>query len=317
VVVGRSTRVARVAVVILAVALGVAVVVAAIAAMRARALTGQVASLTSRAEQAEAEVAAAGEREAALGQRLDEVEAARAQLEGTVAGLEGTVAGLEAERTRLQASVDDSSGELARLDEQMAALRDDLANAQEAAREADAAAVAAVAQADATHDDLVRARTEAEALQVELDELRAMPEPPSSDERPEVAPLLVEGLWALERSRTERTWRQSVTLDPGGPGPFVDGGDPARVAVEVEAAAVREDVGAVIEVDWQVDGPLAPADGLLLLRSAQELLARASRTVEDGVLVVARDGDDLVLSLLGPGREVLDLDGAVVRLAPG
>ena len=31
----------------------------------------------------------------------------------------------------------------------------------------------------------------------------------------------------------------------------------------------------------------------------------------------ARDGDDLVLSLLGPEREALELDGSVVRLPPG
>ena len=132
-----------------------------------------------------------------------------------------------------------------------------------------------------------------------------------------MAALLVEGLWALERTRTERTWRQSVSLDPSGPGPFAGGDDPARVSIEVEAAAVREDVGSVIEVDWQVEGPIPQSDGLLLVRSAQELLARASRTVEDGVLVVARDGDDLLLSLLGPDREALDLDGSVVRLPPG
>jgi hypothetical protein len=307
---GRSTRVARVAVVILAVALGVAVVVAVVAVMRARALSREVEALTTRAGETETELAASAEREQLLEQRLGEAEEGRA-------GLERTVAELEDDRTRLQASVEDSSGELARLDDQLAVLRDDLANAQEAAREADAAAVAAVAQADASHAAVVRALSEAEALRAELEDLRAAPEQPDLEERPEVAPLLVEGLWSLERSRTERTWRQSVTLDPDGPGPFAAGGDPARVAVEVEAAAVREDVGAVIEVDWRLGGPLAAGDGLLLVRSAQELLARAARTVEDGVLVVDREGDDVVLSLFGPGREVLDLDGAVLRLAPG
>ena len=128
---------------------------------------------------------------------------------------------LEAERARLQTAVDDGSGELARLDDQLAVqreemtvLRDDLANAREAAREADAAAVAAVAQADAAGEELVGARSEAESLRAELVELRAAPELPGAEERPEVAPLLVEGLWSLERTRTERTWRQSVSLDP-------------------------------------------------------------------------------------------------------
>jgi hypothetical protein len=297
-----------VAVVILAVALGVAVVVAAAAGVRARALSRQVSELNARADGAEAKIAAGLEREAALEERNEAAAVERVELERSLKEL-------DEERRRLEVAVDDSSGELARLDDALVVLRDDLANAQEAAREADAAAVAAVAQADATHDELVRARSDAEGLRTELDELRAAPEPPPAEERPEVAPLLVEGLWALERTRTERTWRQSVSLDPTGPGPFADGGEPARVAVEVEAAAVREEVGSVIEVDWQVEGLIPPGDGLLLVRSAQELLARGSRTVEDGVLVVARDGDDLVLSLLGRDREVPDLDGAVIRLA--
>jgi hypothetical protein len=297
-----------VAVVILAVALGVEVVVAAAAGVRARALSRQVSELNARADGAEAKIAAGLEREAALEERNEAAAVERVELERSLKEL-------DEERRRLEVAVDDSSGELARLDDALVVLRDDLANAQEAAREADAAAVAAVAQADATHEELVRARSDAEGLRTELDELRAAPEPPSAEERPEVAPLLVEGLWALERTRTERTWRQSVSLDPTGPGPFADGGEPARVAVEVEAAAVREEVGSVIEVDWQVEGLIPPGDGLLLVRSAQELLARGSRTVEDGVLVVARDGDDLVLSLLGRDREVPDLDGAVIRLA--
>ena len=296
------------AVVIFAVALGVAVVVAVVALMRSRALSRQMSELQTRADGSEAKVAAGLEREAALEERIEAASLERDELERSLREL-------DEERTRLQAAVDDSSGELARLDDALVVLRDDLANAQEAAREADAAAVAAVAQADATHDELVRARGEAEALRAELDEARAQPDAPSDEERPEVAPLLVEGLWSLERTRTERTWRQSVSLDPTGPGPFASGGDPARVAIEVEAAAVREDVGSVIEVDWHVDDVLSPSEGLLVVRSAQELLARGARTVEDGVLVVARDGAEVVLSLLGPEREALDLDGAVVRLA--
>ncbi len=295
---------------ILAVALGVAVVVAVAALVRARALSAALAEQRSRADGLDADVATGVEREAGLVARLDTAQAERDELGRAVTEL-------EADRTRLQASVDDSSGELARLDDELVTLRDALANAQEAAREADAAAVAAVAQADATETELVRARGEAESLRGELDDLRAAPAPPADEQRPEVAALLVEGLWALERTRTERTWRQSVSLDPSGPGPFAGGDDPARVSIEVEAAAVREDVGSIIEVDWQVEGPIPQGDGLLLVRSAQELLARASRTVEDGVLVVSRDGDDLLLSLLGPDREALDLDGSVVRLPPG
>jgi hypothetical protein len=292
--------------VILAVALGVAVIVAAVALARVRALSHHVAEVQARADGSRAKVVAGLEREAVMEERYDAL-----SVEHTA--LEATLHAAEAERARLQLAVDDSSGEVARLDAQLALMGDSLANAQAAAREADAAAVAAVAAADATHGDLIKTRNEVERLQSQVDELQARPAAPDG-ERPEAAPRLVEGLWALERDRTERTWRQSVSLDPSDPGPFETDADPTRVAVEVEAAAVREDVGSVIDVDWQVETVLGAEDGLLLLRSAQELLAWASRTVEDGVLLVAADDDELVLSLLGPDRAVVSLDGAVVRL---
>lgn len=91
-------------------------------------------------------------------------------------------------------------------------------------------------------------------------------------------------LWSLELRRSERTWRHSVAPVPGGTSPFAEADDPLRVAVEVEAAALREEVGAPLEVQWQaqVDDP---GDALLLLRLAQELLAAAAR---QGVTAVLR-----------------------------
>jgi hypothetical protein len=105
-----------------------------------------------------------------------------------------------------------------------------------------------------------------------------------------------------------------VSLDPTGPGPFAADGDPVQVAIEVEAAAVREEVGSVIAVDWQVAGRLGAADGLLVVRTAQELLVSGSRVVEDGVLVVERDGTDVVVALRGPGGVEVDADGLELRV---
>jgi hypothetical protein len=296
------------AVVILVVALVVAVAVASVALVRLSAATRRVAELETRVTEAEAAVAAGTERETALGERSDALAAERDEQRARADAL-------AAEQSRLQAAVDDSSGELARLDDQLATLRDDLANAQEAAREADTAAVVAVAHADATEKQLVESRAEIEQLRSDLAAATAAPALPPGVERPEASPVLVEGLWALERTRTERTWRQSVTLDPSGPGPFQPGADPARTTVEVEAAAVREDVGSVITLDWRIEGALPAADGLLVVRSAQELLASGARLVEDGALVVERDGGDVVLSLTGPGGRALDVDDAIVRVA--
>jgi len=282
-------NVADVPVVILAVALGVAVLVAVAALLRVRTLSRHRAEMAGRADGAEAKVVAGLERESALEERHRALAAERTALESHIEAL-------EAECDQLRQSIVDGSESRARLTEEVARLGTDLAHARDAARESDAAAVAAVAQCDATGQELLAVRQELETARAELEAVRTRPVVDDS-ERPPVAPELVEGLWALERARTERTWRQSVALDPAASGPFESGADPARVSVEVELAALREDVGSVVEADWRIESPLADADGLLVVRAAQELLAVASRTVEDGVLVVDRDAEAVVLTL--------------------
>ena len=102
-------------------------------------------------------------------------------------------------------------------------------------------------------------------------------------------------LWSLELLRSERTWRHSVAPVPGGTSPFAETDDPLRVAVEVEAAALREEVGAPLEVEWRAE-VVEPGDALLLLRLAQELLAAA-----------ARQGAAVVLNAQGASEVVLHL----------
>jgi hypothetical protein len=293
------TNVAGVAVVILAVALGLAVVVAVGALLRLRTVSSRAAELAARADGAEAKVVAGLEREAALEERHEAVAAERTALESRVTAL-------EQDCDQLRQSVLDGSESRAALEEEAGRLGADLALAREAAREADAAAVAAVAQADAAGRDLVNLRRELDRARSELDAARGAPVSDDA-ERPPVAAELVEGLWALERARTERTWRQSVALDPTAPGPFVVGVDPARASLDVELAALREDVGSVLEADWRIEQPLGDADGLLLVRAAQELLAAAARTVEEGVLVVDRDDDVLLLGLSQADGTPVDL----------
>ncbi len=87
-----------------------------------------------------------------------------------------------------------------------------------------------------------------------------------------------ETLWNLELARTERLWRNSVAIDPTSEtSPFDDADNALRQAIEIEAAALREDVGALIEVDWQAEAIESPARRLVVLRLAQEMLASASR----------------------------------------
>ena len=124
---------------ILAVALGLAVVVAVAALLRARALSRQVAELHSRADGAEAKVAAGLEREVASGGTSRRV-GGRADRHGDVppgaAGASGSGWSRSCGTRPVRSTGSTASSWCCGLD---------LANAQEAAREADAAAVAAVA----------------------------------------------------------------------------------------------------------------------------------------------------------------------------
>lgn len=105
-----------------------------------------------------------------------------------------------------------------------------------------------------------------------------------------------EMLWDLEVARSERAWRNSVAINPvDDPSPFESCEDPVRTAVEVEASALREDVGAMITVDWKAEVIESPARRLLVLRVAQEMLALAARAPGAARLVVtqnsAEDGE--------------------------
>lgn len=106
----------------------------------------------------------------------------------------------------------------------------------------------------------------------------------------------LEALWRLELARSERTWRYSVAPLPLGPSPFAEAADPLRLAVEVEAAALREEVGAPLDVRWDVPPVADPGHALLVLRLAQELLAAAAREGQVAVLAVTGD-DDITLHL--------------------
>lgn len=119
-------------------------------------------------------------------------------------------------------------------------------------------------------------------------------------------------LWDLEVSRAERRWRHSVATNPeSDENPFEGVDDQLRLAVEIEAAALREEVGAFITIDWQA-GPIAdPARRHLVLRVAQEVLASAAREPEASQLVISGDSD--VKIKLVPAD---DEDGTVINLVP-
>jgi hypothetical protein len=104
-----------------------------------------------------------------------------------------------------------------------------------------------------------------------------------------------ETLWALELTRSQRTWRTSVAPNPDADiDPFEGSDDLVRKAIEIEAAALRENVGAFITLDWQAGQVTDPARKHLVVRVAQELLEAAARGPEPSRLVVTSDDDDVI-----------------------
>jgi hypothetical protein len=96
-------------------------------------------------------------------------------------------------------------------------------------------------------------------------------------------------LWNLELARAERTWRHSVAVSPDQASPFADTDDQLRSAVEIEVAALREEVGVAMELEWSV-AVEDLARRLIVLRVVQELLAAASRA-EQAVVLTGTSND--------------------------
>jgi hypothetical protein len=118
-------------------------------------------------------------------------------------------------------------------------------------------------------------------------------------------------LWTLERARSERTWRQSVALGADSTSVFEGSEHPLREALQVELDAAREDVGARVELDTDVPADVTAGGSVLVLRAAQELLARAVKVAEETTLHVRADGEDVVVTI-----EAVDEEGAAVAIDP-
>lgn len=105
-------------------------------------------------------------------------------------------------------------------------------------------------------------------------------------------------LWALERSRSERTWRHSVASSPDQPYAPIGSG-PLTDALHVEVEANREEVGTSVELAVEVPDDLTAAGCVLILRVAQELLASVVHRAETCVLHVHCDGRDALVRVTG------------------
>jgi hypothetical protein len=211
--------------------------------------------------------------------RATQRDEARALAETREAELEAS----RAKVTRLEAQSSQLSGAVRRLTGDV-----DEARAAAAARAAEIEAQAAEIGALVLENNALEARAETAEAAVIAAEAR--------DTGVMIGDVLGVGevdastLWSLELARSKRTWRTSVAPNPfADPTPFDETDDPARLAVEIEAAALRENVGAYITINWDA-APVADATRRhLVVRVAQELLEAAARNPEPLRLVVTGD----------------------------
>ncbi len=255
--------------------------------------------------------------------RLSEMEAERDTLRSELAEAEADLSAANEDTRRLAEEVESLKSDLSDRNLTIAAHEADLEASQEqvASHEREladrtselAARDAAMEEQSAQMAALVDERSE---LQSRLDQLGGALTEASA--RPDfklaeaahsgiVEPLT---LWELEKARAERRWRHAVATNPeSDPSPFDEPGvDPVRLAIEVEAAALREEVGAFITVDWQAEPITDPARCHLILRVAQEILASAAREPEATRLLISGDDEiSMKLTAADEGNEVINL----------
>jgi len=278
-----------VAVAILAVLL-VGAVVALLVARR------RLGAARSTARTAEARVAEQADALAATTAARDEATAAR------IAADEARTAA-EDERDAADARAGTAEGRAAEEAERAARA---YAEREQAHIEAEAAATARVEAEGrlAAFERRAAATESGQAAAAEAVERATATAPPVTGE------LDAQVLWALEKSRTERTWRHSVAVDPSG-SPFSDAGAALTEALQVELDAAREDVGADIDLDAEVPEGLTAAGAVLTLRVVQELVADIVRRAETTTLRLRPDGEgDLLITV-----DASDEDGQPVAPA--
>ncbi|MDH3295141.1 MAG: hypothetical protein OER95_12555 [Acidimicrobiia bacterium] len=219
-----------------------------------------------------------------------------AERDGVQADLDQTAAMLstrDGELNQARSQISILEAKVAAVDGDLDDTRSKLTDATDALRKRTELADAQALQIDALSGERDELRRQLGDAEERLVTMAARPgvvvgEMTSSDDGTPEANAKV--LWALELARSERQWRNSVAIDPlSETSPFEATDDPAREAVEIESAALREDVGALIKVDWQAPPIEAPARRLMIVRIAQEMLATAARVPGAARLLVTQE----------------------------
>ncbi len=254
-----------------------------------------------------------GKRLAATEAELATVGEQRREAEERATELSGRVDALTADAAKLTTKVTETEAKVAEAETRVAGATASLEEATETLRKRTELADAQASQIDtlsAARDELQVKLTAAEEQIVTLAARPGV----VVGEAGESADPGADTLWALEVARSERSWRNSVAINPvDDPSPFDETDDPVRTAVEIEASALREDVGALIDVEWKIEPIVSSARRILVVRVVQEMLASASRVPGAARLVASQNEDDgsLVLAF-----EPADEGGPVLNLIP-
>lgn len=197
---------------------------------------------------------------------------------------------------RAAAALSAAQAEITRLEQAVTAVlgeRDTVTAERDDARAERDDAAAALAEATTTNEQLQRSRADAEERAATLASALAAAHAGGHDP---------ETLWALELARVQRRWREAVAPNPLDPPPD-PGPDPLRYAVSVVAAALREEAGTAVALDWVLDRLPPPGARVTVLRVAEELLAAGAKVLEQGTMAVGADGDDVLVVLAGLDEE--------------
>lgn len=234
-------------------------------------LEGEQERADALAAQLDADLTETAERADTAEQRADDLEAVKD--------------GLELARQELDVTVAEKSGALSTAHET-------IAQQEEAAEARTLENLELTHQTERLQVELVEAADEAARQRTPSVPAVLVSDEGSDLDIPGFSPAMA---WELELVRSERTWRYSVAANPVEDASPFDGTEinPLKLAIEVEALALREDVGAFIGIDWQVgtaiDPDSDPARAHLTLRLAQELLASAAREMSPSTLIVRSD----------------------------
>jgi hypothetical protein len=206
---------------------------------------------------------------------------------------------------------DEADAELTTARAEHARLTAALAEARRGIDERDASAKATTAELSVCKAELTAARAATDAARAEVRGANAAVASARASTHDAAA------LWAFEVERSERRWRTSVAPGMHLDSPFVGAVDPLPVAIDIEAAATREEVGTRITVRWHAPGPLQPEVSLLALRSAQEMLAALAKAAETVELVGTADGRDLLIAVRAADEDGGPLAPLLPSLPPG